>query len=943
MTTTSRPATSEERKMNLRSRSRALAAAVALFCASLLVLAGGASAAYEHIVPGFDEFQVVPSDPQAGGHPNVEIDYQYRQDHEGECESQCLFARRLILHWPEGFIGNPHVAPKCKMSEFSASECPVDAQIGKVVINFFGPEIYVPFYNMETRPDQAGLLGFTAPLLGLPILVELGSRTDSDYGLEATQSDTMRLPFNKFRIELWGVPADPVNDVDRFFTPLTGVAACYIGIFGPEIVGCPPGLPFVSPTYAPATVPPAPFLQNPTVCGTSLTMTGEVEYYGGSRGSTAVPWPETTGCAQASFNPSVTAKPTTEETDTASGLDTLLKVPQTQSPITPSPSQMKATRVTLPQGFSINPGASDGKVACPETATAIGTLLGSTCPENSKIGSLSLDVAALPAPIPGNLYLAEPKPGDPYRILLTASGFATNVKLLGSVKADPVTGQLSIVFEHLPQSPLQAFDMHVFGSERGLLATPTHCGNYQVESEFVPWNSALNTRTSLSSIALSAGPNGQGCPGARLPFAPSLEAGSENSTAGMHAPFNLVLKRRDGDQSVKALDVTMPPGFAATLKGIPYCPESAIQALASAGRKGADEKQSPACPGASQIGTVVAGVGAGTHPLFTPGKVFLAGPYKGAPLSLVVAVPAVSGPYDLGNVAVRSAITVDPVTAQVSIQSDPLPQILQGILLRLRSVQLSIDRKGFALNPTNCDRFAVNATAFGAESGQWTETDPYQVANCADLPFAPKLNLKLKGGTNRRGHPALDAVLTANSGESNIGKVVVTMPHSMLLDNAHINAPCTRVQYAANSCPPSSQLGTARAFSPLLDKPLEGPVYLRSSSHGLPDLVAKLDGLFQIELVGRIDSVRGRLRATFGSVPDVPVSRFTMSLAGGKKGLLQNSVNLCKRTQRSTVKMVGQNGRQLVARRKLQVACGGSVKHKRSAHRRPLAYGRAVR
>ncbi len=922
--------------MNPRSRAALLVASMAALLALAVFGAGAAQAEYQHVEPGFESFNVTPSTSQAGGHPDVNIDYIFRIDKTfgatEVCESECLYGRTSAIHWPEGFIGNPHVAPKCTLTEFSLASCPSDAQVGYFnLLGLGGEGIFVPLYNLQTNPNQAGLLGFTAPLIAFPVFLELSGRTESDYGLDAVSTPQVRLPFNHFQLILWGVPAAESHTPFRFVTPIKGTGFCFLGAI-PGVEGCPPGLGFGSETYAPPTIPPAPFLQNPTTCGVPLTLTGEIEYYGGAVGKETIPWPETTSCNQASFTPSVTAKPTTGAADSPSGLDSTLRVPQTQSAITPSPSELKTAKITLPPGFSINTGAADGKTACPDLLSSIGTRLIAACPESSKIGTLQLDVAALPAPLSGALYLAEPKPGEPYRVLLAASGFATNVKLLGTVQTDPVSGQVSVIFKDLPQSPLQEFGLHVFGSERGLLATPSHCGTYDVESEFVPWNTALAVRHTTNLITIDEGPGGTPCPNGARPLGPELEAGVADPTAGVHSPFTLVLKRRDGEQDLTGVNATLPPGFAATLAGVPYCPESAISTVQTAGYLGRTEQAAPACPAASQVGSAVAGAGAGTHPLYTAGKVYLAGPYKGAPLSLLVVLPAVSGPYDLGNVAVRVAVSVDPVTAQVTAVSDPLPQILEGIPLRTRSIRLDLDRPGFTLNPTNCDPFSVDATISGDEGGSAHASSHFQAANCAGLGFDPKLNIKLNGSTKRRGHPALRAVLKTNSGEANLSKVTVVMPKNELLDNSHIGTVCTRVQFAAHACPPDSAYGTATAVTPLLDKPLSGNVYLRASNHKLPDLVADLRGQFNIEVSAQIDSPKGAgLRARFETVPDAPVSEFVLEMAGGKKGLLINSQSLCKADREAKQTLSGQNGAQVSRKSKLQAACGSKASR---AHKR---------
>jgi hypothetical protein len=398
----------------------------------------------------------------------------------------------------------------------------------------------------------------------------------------------------------------------------------------------------------------------------------------------------------------------------------------------------------------------------------------------------------------------------------------------------------------------------------------------------------------------------------------------------VHTPFTLQLSRADGDQNLTALNVTTPRGFLATLSGIPYCPESALATLAGSTYSGLAELGSPACPAASQIGTAVAGTGAGTRQLHSPGKVYLAGPYKGAPLSLEVVIPAVSGPYDLGNVVVRSAVFVDPATAQVSTVSDPITQILDGIPLRLRTVLINLDRKDFVLNPTNCSPFAVVAQAFGNQGGVAALSAPFQAANCASLPYGPKLSLKLSGGVKRRGHPAIRAILRANPGDANIRRVSVALPKGELLDNAHIGTICTKVQFASDSCPKASVYGSAEAFTPLLGAPLKGDVVLRSSSHELPDMVLDLRGQIDVEVAGRIDTVKGgSLRTTFENIPDAPITKAVVNLAGGAKGLLVNSQSLCGATKKATVKMSGQNNSQLEGKTKLQTSCGSRARHKR--------------
>ncbi|HEY4561850.1 MAG TPA: hypothetical protein VIJ36_02670, partial [Thermoanaerobaculia bacterium] len=433
-----------------------------------------------------------------------------------------------------------------------------------------------------------------------------------------------------------------------------------------------------------------------------------------------------------------------------------------------------------------------------------------------------------------------------------------------------------------------------------------------------------------SSFTVSADAKGAPCPPER--FSPAFGGATENPLAGTYSPFNLSFSREDGEVQLEGLAATLPPGLLGSLKGIPYCPEAALAAVSGALGAGAAQEASPSCPTASRLGTVTVGAGAGPNPFYTQsGKAYLAGPYKGAPLSLAVIAPAVAGPFDLGSVVVRNALRVDPESTQITAVSDPLPQILHGIPLDLRDVRVALDRPSFTLNPTSCDPMAIEATLTSTKGTSAERSERFQVGACKRLAFGPGLSLRLKGGTHRAQHPALRAVLRmpTKGANANIARTSVALPHSEFLAQAHIRTVCTRVQFAAGAgngteCPKGSVYGHAAAISPLLDEPLEGPVYLRSSNHTLPDLVAALGGQIDVDLVGRIDSARdGGIRTTFATVPDAPVSKFVLSMQGGRKGLLENSTDLCRSPHRATVAMDAHNGKTADSRPVLRVRCRG--------------------
>jgi hypothetical protein len=909
------PATTSERNA-MRSATRTLLPALLL---AIAAIAAGLIAQRADAAPQITGFSLSVSSNQAGGHPDFSLQttLDTRQTTADPTGCACVDPKEVLTQFPTGFIGNPHALPVCTLLQLSKSNCPVEAQVG-VASAIVGQQ---PLYNMEPHPYEAGLLGFAAPLINAPIFITLSARTDSDYGLTARSAGIFHLvPLGVLQLHLWGVPGDPKHDINRWPAPQGGFGGCF-----PQYpIQCNPAQSFNAPVR--------PYLQNPTACGGALSLSMDVLYYDNSLAHSEAPWPSTTGCDQLTFNPSLSADPTTTQADTASGLDVNLKVPQTQSPTTPSPSSIRATTVTFPAGFSINPNAADGKTACTDAEGSFGTLNAAQCPEHSKVGTVSIDSSALPAPIFGAIYLGQPLPGDRYRLFLTADGFATHVKIAGTVQPDPATGQLVVSFPDLPQTTFQEFDMHFFGSERGLLATPTECGTYPVETTFVPWDEVLPNQSSTSFFSVSSGPNGTPCPANPRSFQPRVRAGSADNTAGVYSSFGLEVSREDGSQNLKGLKVTTPPGFAAKLAGVAYCPEAALARLADSSYSGRAELASPACPASSLVGSEITEVGAGSRPLNIGGRAYLAGPYKGAPISLVVVVPAVSGPYDLGNVVVRAAIHVDPATAQVTTVSDDIPHILGGVPLRMRSIRVNLDRPGFTLNPTNCNRFAVAAQVFGSEGAAAAAGLPFQVGNCASLPYGPSLKLRLTGGVNRRGHPAIHAVFKAAQNESNTKSVSVALPKGELLDNSHIDTVCTRVQFAAGACPAGSILGDAAVVTPLLDQPLTGHAYLRSSDQGLPNLVLDLDGQIDIVLVGVIDTVRGgALRVTFNGLPDAPVDSLRLDLVGGSKGLIVNSQSLCAKTKRATVRLRGQNDAVVQTTAKLSASCGSKQRRKRDS------------
>ena len=530
---------------------------------------------------------------------------------------------------------------------------------------------------------------------------------------------------------------------------------------------------------------------------------------------------------------------------------------------------------------------------------------------------------ALENTLNGAVYQRTPEPGNLFRAWIVTDEQGVHLKLPAEIKANPLSGQITTLVNGIPslggnpQVPFEELRFHFFGGPRAPIATPPSCGTYVARYSFAPW-SGKPAAEGEAPMQISSGCGKGG-------FNPGLVAGMRSLRAGSYSPFTFTLTRSDGEANPRQISLNLPQGLLAKLGGIPLCSNA--------------DAATGACPASSQIGSLAAAAGVGGSPLWIPqpGKagtaVYLAGPYRGAPYSVVAVVPAQAGPFDLGLVVNRSAIYVDPETALATIKTDPLPQILEGVPISYRTLNVTVDRPEFTLNPTDCSAKKITAQITATNGASASPSVPFQATNCSKLAYSPKLALRFKGSTRRTGNPAISAVLTQKSGQANTRAAAVLLPAGEFIDNAHINNPCTRVQFNAGACPKASILGHVKASTPLLDRPLEGPVYFRSNGgeRELPDIVADLNGQIHITLVGFIDSVKtgpetSRVRTRFLSVPDAPVSKFQISFFGGKKGLIENSVDLCRVRNRAKIEFRAQNGRKQVTKPLLQTGCGGGGK-----------------
>jgi hypothetical protein len=849
--------------------------------------------------------------------------------------------RNLDVFLPAGLTGNPTAVPRCSNLDFLSREVEIegaklypecaDATAIGYVDNVLGrdglPQALSPLavYNLEPSPGAPAKFGFW--VADVPITVELGINEAPPYNVQAKLRDTAQtVEVLSSDLIVWGNPADPAHNRLRghCLAQEKGDPSCPAGIATEPFLTLPRSCtgPLVTIFRATSWWSGDPLSPDPPAFFEGRTET-EDGFGNGTR-----------ECSELEFAPHLSVQPTTERADSPTGLAASIEIDDEGivNPNGRAGADIRKAVVALPEGMTANPSLAAGLAACSTQDLAgetLRSLPGAGCPQDSKIGTVEVESPVLEDQVlEGQLFIATPNDPsasgqeNPFDALLALYVVIKDpelgiiLKLPGRIEPDPRTGQLVTIFEDLPEQPVSRFRLRLREGGRSPLISPPGCGTHTTTAHFT--SSANQLLTVTSSFEITHGADGA-CP-AGPPFAPGFDAGSADNTAASYSPFSMRLTRRDGDQDLTRFDVDLPPGVVAKLAGVSKCPDSAIaQAKASSGRS---ELVAPSCPAGSEIGRLLSGAGAGSQLTYVPGKLYLAGPFGGAPLSVVGIVPAVAGPFDIGTVVVRQALQIDPRTAEVRVDgahSDPIPHILAGIPLRVRDIQAYVDRPKFTLNPTDCDRFAVGAQIWGGGIDPFSRADdapvsrsvPFRASDCARLGFKPRLSLSLAGGTKRGDFPALRGVYRPRPWkDANLSKLGLRLPTSAFLEQGHFRTICTRVQFAANRCPQGAVYGQAKVVTPLLKEPLKGPVYLRSSSHELPDLVFDLHGLIDFEAVFRIDSKDGGIRATFAGAPDAPLSKALVVMQGGRKGLIVNSRNLCTSTNSAAVKLQAHNGRR---------------------------------
>jgi hypothetical protein len=834
---------------------------------------------------------------QAGGHPYVlltSIAFNTSSDATGE-DATDANPKDVIEELPAGIVGDVDATPRCTAAALIAFQCAGGSQVGVLTVHEdteHGLERTVlPLYNIVPPPGVPFELGGRNPTIE-SYYITANVRTGGDYGITAEIHDAPSATgITGATLELWGVPSASGHDAQRDCPTAGG---------GFEQGPCSAGTPEV------------PFLTDPTSCAGTPSATLRVDSWQepGDYVSARATLAAFTGCERLSFTPAVSLQPDTSAADSPSGLKLTLAVPQDEAPEGLASSSLEQAVVTLPAGVSVSPAATAGLQACSQTEIGLEDAAAPTCPEASKIGLVQIHTPLLPDPLTGSIYVAEQGQnpfGSLFAVYVTAQADGALVKLAGNVELDPGTGQVTIVFAEAPELPLSEITLQLFGGAHGVLATPDSCGALTSTVTLSPWSGAAPVTLSAPFQVSSGCVSG---------FSPAFAAGTVSPQAGRYTPLVLAFSRSNVEQELAGFSLSLPPGLLAKLAGVSLCPDA--------------DADSGACPEASLVGTVQVSAGPGPQPLFLEGRVYLTGPYNGGPYGLAVVVPALAGPFDLGDVVVRQSLRIDPRTAQVTDVSDPLPTILDGIPLRLRSVEVDIDRPGFVLDPTDCDAQKL-AGELAATNGQTAlVSSRFQVGGCGERPFEPRVSASTDGRTSKADGASLTAKLSfpvagAGTGEASadedLAAVKIDLPRQLPAQLRTLQQACAAAVFEASAarCPAHSIVGRAQVSTPLLAQPLEGSAYF--VSHGgeqFPSLTLLLSGDgVTIEIVGATLIRDGVTSATFRGLPDVPLRTFELTLAQGRFAALaaelpaNASGSLCGQRLVMPTALVAQDGAEI--------------------------------
>jgi hypothetical protein len=832
----------------------------------------------------------------------------------------------VVVDLPPGVVGNPQVAAQCPLSRLTAvqsgggylpdvSGCPVASQVATLGIDSRGAVggggDGIPIFNMvpeRNTPAEFAFTYVTLPIGIYPTVVGQGAAAH-------------------IRVTTPGIPGAALQGVVDTYVKFFGDPAAHDGLGAPNAFftnssDCDGG-PLVTTLHVDSYENPGSWsADSSSTEGTPNFTDGAPDFSDPAWKSTTYASPPVTGCEKLHFDPSLALQPDTTQADEPTGLAVDLSVPQNPDPHGLTTPPIKDVTVTLPAGVSLSPSAGDGLQACTSEQFDLESNTLGSCPNASVLGTVKVSTPLLAEPMTGYVFLAEPgcdpcsnqdaADGNMIKLYIQVEGSGIVQKVAGAVYANTATGQLTSKFPNLPQFPVSDEQVQFKGGLRAGLATPQACGTFAGSSDLTPWSAPFTPdATPSSSFNVDWDGHGGACPAGGLPLTPSFSAGTSNPNAGQFSPFTLTFAREDRQQDLSGIQVRMPPGLLGSLAGVPLCAEGP----ANAGT----------CPQASRIGTMTVAAGPGGHPFYTQGSIYITEHYDGAPFGLSIVVPTRAGPFNLGNVVVRSRINIDQNTTALTVTSDPFPQVIDGIPIRLRTANVTIERPGFIFNPTNCAQQQISASIAGAQGTTANVSAPFAVSGCAGLHFGPKFSVSTSGKTSKADGASLDARVTYPSGaQSNIARVKVDLPKQLPSRLTTLQKACTSAQFESNpaGCPVASAIGIAKAVTPVLPVPLTGPVYF--VSHGgeaFPSLIIVLQGYgVRVDLTAAtFISKQGITSSTFKTVPDDPVSSFEIYLPEGRYSALAANGNLCTSNLQMPTSFIAQDGAQFKQNTKIPV------------------------
>ncbi len=846
--------------------------------------------------------------------------------------------RDVVVNLPPGIVGNVTAVPRCSRRQFDGEQsaienpntfyqptCPAATQVGIDQALPNGIHVSFKVYNLVPPPGVPAEFGFSFE--GALVFLDFGVRSGgssalaSDYGISAHVDPFPQKGVVFNTVTIWGTPGEANHEEQRGGVPsgaaLTPLLTVPTSCEGPQEI----------------SIEALGTWQNENARARASILTHD---------STGTP-AGFTGCDHLGFGPSLSIAPDTTAGDTPAGLTTEIKVPEEglSSPGGIAASNLRDATVVLPEGMVLNPGRAAGLATCPLDQDGVDQEGPPQCPAASQVGTAVIFTPVLPEPLEGKVYVLESQPPD-VKLLVALAGQGVEVKVVGDVHLNTTTGQLTTVFKENPELPFTSFKLAFSGGSQAALVTPPTCGLFTSASDFTPWSSpAVEDVFSPSNFQIATGTNGAAC-ASPLPFTPSMIAGATTDQAGGYTAFSLLLSRADDQQRISKLQFKTPKGLLGMISHVQLCEEP----QAAKGE----------CPQGSQIGHTIVGAGAGPDPLYVPeeGKpeapIYISGPYEGAPYGLLIAVPVIAGPFNLGTTVVRGKIEIDPQTSQLTITTDPVPTILDGVPVDMRTINAVIDRKEFMFNPTNCNPQSFSGTATSTEGTQAPLSSPFQVGSCRSLTFKPGFKVSTSAKTSRTQGASLDVKMTLPdegglSSTANVQRVKVSLPKQLPTPLKTLQKACLEKTFAENpkNCPVASQVGTVKVSTPVLPGGLTGTAYF--VSHGgakYPELIMVLIGQngVTVQVHGETQiSKAGITTATFATVPDVPFSNFELTLPQREFPALTANGNLCKGTLLMPTELVGQNGLVIQQNTKIAVTGCPKLKHKNASHKKKKSKG----